>query len=223
MSLLLFPITVLANDKDTHINSGKEITRLIKEAKFDELKEKYGIETDKLQVAANSIVKNDFNKLKLVVDQMSKEELQKTLKFNNTLLHITARQNIKVAKKKAYKPELYPIVEYLIKKGIDINAKNKGGKTPLILFANRQTLTLPILEILINNGAEINAVDNYGDSALLTIIKTSSNKEFLEQMSKYGADFNVANNNGDTPLTLASKKGRTLAYIDLLKKAGAKK
>ena len=56
------------------------------------------------------------------------------------------------------------VVELLIERGADINAKNKEGRTPLMEAAeNRHEV---VARILLSHGAEVNARDKSGKTAL---------------------------------------------------------
>ena len=56
-------------------------------------------------------------------------------------------------------------VRYLIKKGHDINAKDKIGRTSL-MFASHQG-HIETVQVLLATGAEVSTMDNLGDSALI--------------------------------------------------------
>ena len=56
------------------------------------------------------------------------------------------------------------IVELLIAKGADVNAKNKFGSTPMHKAARRGQKE--VNELLIDNGADVNAKNNRGRTAL---------------------------------------------------------
>ena len=76
--------------------------------------------------------------------------------FGRTLLMVACRQGA------------LSLVELLIERGADVNARSPGGTTPLMYaktaaFANGKT---DILALLLRRGANINATDNSGRSAL---------------------------------------------------------
>lgn len=56
-------------------------------------------------------------------------------------------------------------VEFLIKKGANINIKNNDGNTPLIEYA--QQGDFDIFKILLENGADLSAINNRGKNAEL--------------------------------------------------------
>jgi ankyrin repeat protein len=57
------------------------------------------------------------------------------------------------------------IINYLIDKGIDINAKNKFGQTPLF-YAVMYNHSPEIIQHFIDQGANINIKDTEGDTIL---------------------------------------------------------
>jgi len=82
------------------------------------------------------------------------------------------------------------LIEFLLKKGLDINAKDFEGKTPLHYEA--KTGDIKSIKALIDAGANINEHDNISfitplDEAIL------NNKKFaVELLLKSGADINIA-------------------------------
>lgn len=85
------------------------------------------------------------------------------------------------------------IVEYLINKNVDINAKDKIGYTPL--HAAVQENDIEIVKLLLGNGADVNAKDNYGNSPLAkTMLNTPI--EIFQILLNYGANPNEKNNFG---------------------------
>ena len=85
------------------------------------------------------------------------------------------------------------IVDFLIKKGANVNARNRLGDSPLILVAPNcdmdKDIQLNIVELLLNAGADVNAQDNYGNTVLMLANEcnfdlnsdTNSNSSLLEQ------------------------------------------
>ena len=74
------------------------------------------------------------------------------------------------------------VVELLIAKGADVNAKGEYGNTPL----HRATSRKEIAELLIANGADINARDYEGDTPL-DIALRKGNEDVAELLRKHGA------------------------------------
>ncbi|EAY08855.1 ankyrin repeat protein, putative [Trichomonas vaginalis G3] len=97
-----------------------------------------------------------------------------------------------------YSPSFHlsSLLEYLISKGADINAKDEDGCTPLHYAAgnnNKETA-----EILISNGADINAKNKDGSTPLHWAAIDGS-KETTEILISNGADINAKDKDGCTP------------------------
>lgn len=112
------------------------------------------------------------------------------------------------------------IIEKCIKDGVDLNARNKYGLTPIMYAQTPYTVA-----VLINNGANPNARDTHGRTALMMAIN-SGRVNVAETLVSEGADLNVRDNHGRTAIMYAlSSVGTGLALsADLIKvmvKAGA--
>ena len=91
------------------------------------------------------------------------------------------------------------ILIYLLNKGMNIDAKDKSGTTPLIL-ASMNIHNLHILDILIKRNATINQRNNRRISALSMAIKRFNIKAAV-MLVENGADVNIRDGI-NTPLTL---------------------
>ena len=94
--------------------------------------------------------------------------------------------------------ELKEIAELLISNGIDINAKDKNGKTPLHYAAKK---SLEMVKFLISHGADINATTNQKETALHYAAKKSL--EMVEFLVSHGADINATTYLNKTALYFA--------------------
>lgn len=103
------------------------------------------------------------------------------------------------------------LVKELISKGMEVNAVDKYGYTPLHLASRLNQVE--IAQTLIANGATVNTVDTFGDTPLLDSTRNSTNA-----MSKLlicnGAQKNVQDRHDMTPLHNASKNNDL--YIAML-------
>jgi ankyrin repeat protein len=104
----------------------------------------------------------------------------------NTLMHLASEYG---------HPDL---MEFLIKRGAEINRKNHEGNTPLHLsVSNRKRQAVALL---LMKGVDINARNNSGETPLhLSIWSTV----MIEKLLDVGADIDARDNFGDTPLNHA--------------------
>jgi len=91
------------------------------------------------------------------------------------------------------------IVLYLLNKGIDIDAEDNDGLTPLIIaLSHKRYINIAIL--LLDRHATLEHVSSSGHSALSVAIR-NNNPEGAQLLIKRGANINIADN-AHTPLTL---------------------
>ena len=126
--------------------------------------------------------------------------------------------------------EFIDVVRHLVKSGAEINAKYKGGLTPLHVAARIYSMEifnlrnhLEVVKILINSGAEVNAKDNNGLTPLHVAAKERDKfpcpykgqfppLEIFKVLINSGAQFDIKNNDGKTPFDLA-KLHEVKAYL----------
>ena len=116
------------------------------------------------------------------------------------------------------------ILELLIAKGGDVNAKDNNGDTPLhgaALAALRKDFAV----LLIAKGANVNAKGKYGETPLHRAAKSfmpsSISKEAVQLLIDKGANVNAKDDFGRTPLDKAII-GKHPETADLLRKHGGK-
>jgi ankyrin repeat protein len=100
------------------------------------------------------------------------------------------------------------LAKILIQEGVDINAINEDGDTPLTEFALRSSdsnsqQSFELLSFLIEHGANINYRNNEGYSSLHHAVERD-NLDVVRFLLNHGANINILNNMGDTPLHLAT-------------------
>ncbi len=100
----------------------------------------------------------------------------------------------------------------------DLNAKDREGRTPLIVAASMGEQA--IAEALIAKGADVKAKDTYDRTALHAAIQLGQ-KDLATLLIDKGVDVNGTDKTGQTPLTLAMQRNQT-EIADLLRKKGAK-
>ena len=110
------------------------------------------------------------------------------------------------------------IAEFLIFKGVDINARGYQDKTPLHMVG-----CIEICELLISKGADIKARDKNGRTPLSEACSsTRSKKQICELLLSKGADVNAKDNQGLTPLHQALKNKHKDVAALLRKHGGVK-
>ncbi|MCL5280548.1 MAG: ankyrin repeat domain-containing protein [Planctomycetes bacterium] len=100
----------------------------------------------------------------------------------------------------------------------DLNAKDREGRTPLIVAASMGEAA--IAEALIAKGADVKAKDSYDRTALHAAIQLGQ-KDLASLLIEKGVDVNGTDKTGQTPLTLAMQRNQP-EIADLLRKKGAK-
>jgi len=114
------------------------------------------------------------------------------------------------------------VEELLAKKGIDVNARNRYGNTPLQMAAGRGHVK--IVEMLLKEGADVNAQNMYDVSVLQSIVIGRNEDQFIEIMKMLlehpEIKVNVKDGDGVTPLYRACRNGHT-TLIEMLLEAGA--
>lgn len=111
------------------------------------------------------------------------------------------------------------VVEYLIEKGAQINAKDISGATPLheaVRYGRTE-----IASQLLAAGANANAQDSLGKTPLLIITPQDAQLEMYQLLLKYGANPNAKDLYGDTPLHIATMTGVSTDILTCLYTAGA--
>lgn len=106
-------------------------------------------------------------------------------------------------------------IAYFLQLGVDINAKDEGGNTPLF-FAKKAE----VVEYLVKNGAEINIKNNHSVSPILFQINKDDNYEVIKKMVEKGADIDDKDEKGWTGLMYAVAYNR-VDMVDFLIDLGA--
>jgi ankyrin repeat protein len=89
-------------------------------------------------------------------------------------------------------------------KGVDVNARNNNGKTPLFLTAFSRGHT-DIIKLLLDHGADVNAKEHNGETPLHSAALNAS-EDSTELLLSHGADVNAKDNKGRTPLQMTEGK-----------------
>jgi len=102
-----------------------------------------------------------------------KSDLHAVDSYSNTLLHAASSLNYlaHALYKETALNNYYKTVSFLIDQGLDVNAKDEDGGTPLMLACRQSTANLEVIKLLIKSGANINEEDDFGFNALLGAIE----------------------------------------------------
>jgi len=115
------------------------------------------------------------------------------------------------------KPEQrIPIIELLIKKGADVNGRDKNGTTPLLhsvtqyMSESGGIISHPeVVKLLLDHGADVQAKNNSGDNALMLTAEVWKGPiEIVQLLLARGIDVNAQNRKGITALMIAAEKDR---------------
>ncbi len=97
----------------------------------------------------------------------------------------------------------------MLKRGADIEMRNKWGETPLHNTCKRGNLETTVY--LLNNGADINAIDNFGETGslpvyfefILSLMVRWSSLTFLHSSTRNSTALHKAAGFGSVPLVQA--------------------
>lgn len=113
------------------------------------------------------------------------------------------------------------VVNFLISKGANLNAKDKNGDTALHFAINVRKTT--VARLLISHGAKVNVVNNRGESVLhrsAATVPASADRDLTELIISKGGKVNAKDNDGLTPLARARQSGNMSAQQTLLRHGG---
>lgn len=114
--------------------------------------------------------------IKSVDSLLKKKDINVTSKNKSNLLHFATYCN---------KEDIF---NFLIRKGIDINGRNKYGDTPLMYAVLRRNVAMA--KALIAKGAEVNTINEDNLTPLYNAIQ-SDNKELIDMLIKAKANVNL--------------------------------
>lgn len=120
--------------------------------------------------------------------------------FGDTILHTATMMNVE--------PK---IIELLINKGADVNARNKEGSTPLSIAVQKNDI--PTVRLLTSKGADIHTQDTNGYSPLM--IALAGSQEMMEAMINSNNAISQ-DSEGNTPLHIALINDAPLEKVQYL-------
>lgn len=102
--------------------------------------------------------------------------------------------------------EAQEIIRLLLRKGADIESKDKNKKTAL--HHSSRYGTLPVFQLLLENGADVKSVSDFGQTAL-HVASVYGRENAVQTLVKYGSDIHHVDNAGWTALHVAAFNGHT--------------
>jgi ankyrin repeat protein len=110
------------------------------------------------------------------------------------------------------------VIPALLQAGVDVNARDANGYTPLILasYSGREAATA----LLLGEGATVDLADGDRGNTALMGVTFKGHDAIAEMLIAAGADVNLRNKSGQTALMMAALFARS-AFIDMLLAAGA--
>jgi uncharacterized protein len=106
------------------------------------------------------------------------------------------------------------IVEALIQKGSDVNARNNIGQSALMIAAKLGNVA--VTQQLIDAGADVQAKDNENLNAIGWATSVKDCAEIVEMLARTGTDIDLVDSRGMTPLLRAALMGFTNAFKALI-------
>lgn len=111
------------------------------------------------------------------------------------------------------------IVDFLISKNVDINAKNISNSTPLheaVRYGH-----VEVAKLLLQAKADPNSCDSNGNTSLHLVMPEASRSKLFDELLKYGANVNAKDKYGETPMHIIARIGMSDAVTHKLISSGA--
>lgn len=124
--------------------------------------------------------------------------------------HMNIQEMNQVSIIEAVKNKQYAVVEAALKKGTDVNSKDKNDKNLLLIATELNDLRMA--KLLVSNGANVNQQDKRLDSPFL-LAGASGQTEFVKLFLANGARFDLFNRYNGTALIPACERG----HIEVVK------
>ena len=183
----------------------KSISLIIQEGKLDALKsfitnggDVNGQYDGKslLHFAIDNCENNYFEVIEFLIDSGGDINSYQSYLKETPLHRICARMKPKIE-----------VIQLLLDRGVNVNAENIAGKTPV--FYCNFSYSVELLNLLAKYGADVNHTDKYKNTILhddYLNYTTESFEEFLKLIISFGFNINAKNNLGHTPLYLCRNK-----------------
>ncbi|KAK7463981.1 hypothetical protein BaRGS_00038021 [Batillaria attramentaria] len=108
-------------------------------------------------------------------------------------------------------PKRKQVVELLIRKGANLNDKNKDYLTPLHIAADKAHYD--VMDVLLKHGAKVNALDSLGQTALHRVAQ-QGNMQACRLLMSYAIDPSIVSHQGYTAAQLATDNIQKLLQED---------
>jgi ankyrin repeat protein len=112
------------------------------------------------------------------------------------------------------------VVQYLVSKGANVNAKDRNGYTPLLLALVSDNADIELLKVLVGEGADVNVKAASDGFTALHWAAANNRVDAISFLLDKGANKNARNGNNVTPLFLAASKGNLDVVDDLINNRG---
>ncbi len=119
-----------------------------------------------------------------------------------------------------YKERYASIAKFLIDSDANIEAINNCGKTPLMIGAMHENIT--IVKHLLEAGSQVETKDIDGRTALTLAAMFNQNTQVLTLLKAFNANFNTLDLSGKTTLINALHQNKNIFVIKFLIESGAK-
>ncbi len=156
-----------------------------------------------------SILDANYQAFKLAIEKGNLAEAKKVIEEGIRVNQINEEGDtplILIIKVDRSESDKFPILYSLIEQGANVNARDRQGRSALIIALDRELGR--IASLLIEKRADVNAIDRQGRNALIVAIdrKLYDIASFLISRS---TNLNVQNSEGQTALILAAKQGKS--------------
>ena len=170
-----------------------------------------------------TLFRGDYEKFLSILHDLSENEIKVLLTKRETLYNVPAvfhpingasmlfsDDPMNQEKREMYRQQLdardghLRILIKLLTLGVDVNARDVGGRTPLHICCegHGSEVTRKMAERLIRAGADVNAKNRCGETALFSSSK-NSHIDIIQLLLANGADPSIRNNDGQTAYFLS--------------------